>query len=264
MSWLINTFITLLVLQSKLEGKKMGFLQDGPIHQNPSRWLTSESLLSVQGQTSNSCSWTHQLSHAHPDCCVLSPTEHKFPVVCVCLCPMPRLPEASRGIKRILHHVQSHLALFPNNHQNRVAPPPPQAVHVYTHTQWPNDTHMKTSTHKKLPPSAGRSCRALGLRCNLSRSFSGEKHGLSFHFSCAPSHSHSPLPPLDFLAQQHVSLRRLLCWNHRPHPVLWQQPCVMLSEWVSECDTAEETTGAVYFTGSKHMEDHRNRESNSS
>lgn len=62
--------------------------------------------------------------------------------------------------------------------------------------------------------------RAVGLLCNLSHSFSGENmfyHFISFLSSVLP-------PSLHFLTQQHVALPRLLCWNHRPHPALWQQP----------------------------------------
>lgn len=42
-------------------------------------------------------------------------------------------------------------------------------------------------------------------------------------------------PSLRFLAQQHVALPRLLYWNHRPHPVLWQKPCAFGGVIRSKC-----------------------------
>lgn len=77
-------------------------------------------------------------------------------------------------------------------------------AHVYAHIRQINmysfthdDTHQHGVTHMHKTPHTSH--RAVGLLCNLNRSFSGEKHVLLFHFisfDCATSHPPPFLPQL--------------------------------------------------------------------
>lgn len=166
-------------------------------------------LVSAQGQTSNYIKLqnarTHYLTHADSEWRLFIPSSLCF--ICVCVCEsMLRLPRAStREFKMTLY---SSFSLLLNNNHRAVVPPRTSYVlsacsrvrthktnkHVQLYTRW--HTPTRSNPHAQILHT---SHRAVGLLCNLNRSFSGEKHVLLFHFisfDCATSHPPPFLPQL--------------------------------------------------------------------
>lgn len=192
-------------------------------------------LVSAQRQTSNYIKLqnarTHYLTHADSEWRLFIPSSLCF--ICVCVCEsMLRFPRAStREFKRTLY---SSFSLLLNNNHRAVVPPRTSYVlpsacsrvrthktnkHVQLYTRWHTNTEQPTCTKPRTHPTEPWDY------CAISTALSPGKNMFFYFISFLSTALPLTLPPssLSFLTQQHVALPRLLCWNHRPHPVLRQQ-----------------------------------------
>lgn len=130
-------------------------------------------------------------------------------------------------------------------------------IHMYNHVH--NNAHQHIDEHTQTP-----ACKCTHIPLSWGITLQSQplvlqgktRFIISFHFFLLRFLSPSLLC---FLVQQHVALPRLLCWNHRPHPALWQQPCafggVILCVWVCVC--AHESVCVYPCQGEKEWKRHK-------